>query len=106
MENLKKALLTVIETGEATVEALEDGKISIGEGVSITWKAIGFIKVVQNFSAIKDEYIALTEQQKIELIEWFNEEFDIANEDAEAVVELIFSVIINLGSVFTDVTKK
>jgi len=33
-------------------------------------------------------------------------EFDIVNEDAEAVVELIFSVIINLGSVFTDVTKK
>jgi len=106
MEELKKALLTVIETGEATVDALEDGKISIGEGVAITWKAIGFIKVVQNFSVIKDEYIALTPEQKEELVEWFNEEFDIVNEDAEAVVELIFSVIINLGSVFTDVTKK
>jgi hypothetical protein len=106
MENLKKALLTVIETGEATVDALEDGKISIGEGVAITWKAIGFIKVVQNFSAIKDEYIALNQDEILELTEWFNEEFDIVNEDAEAVVELIFSVIINLGSVFTDVTKK
>jgi hypothetical protein len=106
MENLKEALKTVIETGEATVESLEDGKISIGEGVSITWKAIGFIKVVQNFPVIKEEFTSLTEEQKEDLVLWFNEEFDIVNEDAEAVVELIFTIIINLGSVFTSVSKK
>jgi hypothetical protein len=106
MEELKKALLTVIETGETTIDALEDGKISIGEGVNITWKAIGFIKVIQNFAIIKGEYLALTPEQITELVEWFNEEFEIGNQDAEAIVELIFTILINLGDVFTSVVKK
>jgi len=104
MENLKDALLTVIETGETTVEALADGKISISEGVAITWKAIGFVKVVKNFEAIKEEYLNLDDTQKDELIAWFNNEFDIANDNAEEIVEMVFESLIKLGDIFSTVT--
>ena len=106
MENLKNALLTIIETGETTVEDLEDGKISISEGMAITWKAIGFVKVVKNFKAIKEEYLNLDDAQKEELVQWFNEEFDIADDNAEEIVETVFESLIKLGGIFSTVTVK
>ena len=100
MEKLKKALLTVIETGETSVDALEDGKISLDEGVAITWKAVGFIKIIRNIKVIIAEYKALTVDQKVELSAWFTLEFDIANDAAEKIVEDIFNILLNLNDVF------
>ena len=106
MENLKNALLTVINTAVTTIEALEDGNINVREGISITWSAIGFIKVVKSFPVISNEFLSLSAEQKQELILWFNQEFDIADDNAEQTVEMIFATLLELSNIFTLVTSK
>lgn len=100
MENLKKALSVCVKVAEKSFEAMEDGKVTVSEGVNIGMSALGFIGVVRNFPTIKDEYLNLTAEQKIALSEWFAEEFDIVNDSIEAVVEQVINVLINLGEVF------
>jgi len=105
MENLKKALKTCVNVSEATFEAMEDGKVSVAEGLGIGMKALGFISVVRDFPVIKEEYVNLTATQKVELSEWFAEEFDIANDSTEAIIEQVVTVLINLGEVFELIGK-
>ena len=106
MENLKNALLTVINTAVTTIEALEDGNINVREGISITWSAIGFIKIVKLFPEISNEFLSLSESQKQELTLWFNQEFDIANDNTEQTIEMIFATLLKLSNIFTMVTTK
>ena len=106
MENLKDALATVINIAEKTDDALIDGKISISEGVGIAFSAIGLIKVVKNIKPIVDDYKALTEDQKDELVEWFTFEFDLENDNVESIVELIFTALLNLGNVFDSLNSE
>lgn len=100
MEKLKSALKTVINVAEKTDNALEDGKISIAEGVGIAMSAIGFIKIVKGYKEIAQEYKDLTEDQRAELVEWFTNEFDLQNDNVEGIVETIFTALIGLGEVF------
>lgn len=105
MKNLKKALKTVIETSEVTLESLADGKISIWEGLKISKKAIGFISAVKNFPEIKKEYLGLSDAQKVELVEWFTEEFDIADDKVEEIVEMIFEALLRLSDLFDKIEE-
>lgn len=98
MENLKNAIGVLINIAEKTTDSLQDdGKIDIGEGLSIAYSAVGLIKVSKNFKEIIDEYKNLTAEQKEELTEWFAEEFDIENDNVEEIVERVFSIVLNLG---------
>ena len=106
MENLKNALLTVINTAETTIEALEDGNINVREGISITWSAIGFVKIIKTFPAISNEFLSLSESQKQELTLWFNQEFDIPNDNTEQTIEMIFATLLKLSNIFAMVTTK
>jgi len=100
MENLKDALATVIKIAEKTDEALEDGKVSISEGVGIAFSAIGLIKVVKDIKTISAEYMDLTDDQKTELAEWFKNEFDLRNDNVEEIVEMVFASLLSLGDLF------
>ena len=101
MENLRKALSTLMSITQKTDSALaDDGKISISEGVGIAMSAIGLVKVVKNAKAIKQEYLALTDDDRMDLSAWFAAEFDIVNDNVEQIVEIVFSALMNLGVVF------
>ena len=100
MENLKDALATVINIAEKVDESLEDGKISIGEGVGIAFSAIGLIKVIKDIKPLMTEYTELTDDQKTELAEWFKNEFDLRNDNVEEIVEMVFASLLSLGDIF------
>ena len=100
MENLKDALATVINIAEKVDESLEDGKISIGEGVGISFSAIGLIKVIKDIKPLMTEYTELTDDQKTELAEWFKNEFDLRNDNVEEIVEMVFASLLSLGDIF------
>ena len=101
MENLKKALSTLMGITEKTDSALaDDGKISISEGVGIAMSAIGLVKAVKNAKPIKDEYLSLTDDDRTDLVAWFAAEFDITDDNVEGIVESIFAALIQLGEVF------
>ena len=100
MENLKQALTTLINITEKTDEALIDGKINIAEGVSIAMSAIGLIKLIKNIKPLFIEYKELTDQELSLLSIWFTQEFDMQNENAEQIIEMIFTAILSLGNAF------
>lgn len=100
MEKLKNALKVCSDVAEKSFEALEDGKVSVPEGLGIGMKALGFINVVKDFPEIKEEYTSLTDEQKVELSAWFADEFDIVNDSTEFIIEQVVTVIVNLGEVF------
>ncbi len=103
---LKDALTTVINIAEKTDAALaDDGRIDIGEGVGITFSALGLIKVVKNIKSLMEKYKALTDTGKTELAVWFEKEFDIVNDNVEVIVEKIFEAILKLGDVFDSLKK-
>ncbi len=103
MENLKKALGTIINVAEKSELALQDGKISIAEGVGIAMSSIGFIGIVKNAKDLFNEYTALSEAEKIELYNWFEIEFDLVNDSVENVVESVFKVLLNLNDLWNSV---
>jgi hypothetical protein len=105
MENLKDALATVINIAEKTDEALQDGKVSISEGVGIAFSAIGLIKVIKNIKSLFAEYKELTEDQRTELSEWFAENFDLVDDNLEVIIENIFAVLVQLGDVLDSLKK-
>jgi len=100
MENLKQALTTLILVTEKTDRALIDGKINIVEGVSIAMSAIGLINVVKNIKPLYEEYQFLTAEDLSQLNIWFEQEFDMQNENVEQIIEMIFSALLSLGVTF------
>ena len=105
MEKLKTALSTVMNVTEKTDSALaDDGKISISEGVSIAMSAIGLVKVVKDAKLIKEEFLALSTDERTGLIAWFATEFDLVNDNVEEIVESVFSALVQLGAVFETIS--
>ena len=100
MKNLKQALTTLINVTEKTDKALIDGKINIAEGVSIAMSAIGLIKVIKDIKPLYEEYQLLTAEDLSQLNIWFEQEFDMENENVEQIIEMIFSAILSLGVAF------
>ena len=100
MENLKQALTTLIIVTEKTDRALIDGKINIAEGVSIAMSAIGLINVVKNIKPLFEEYQLLPAEDLSQLNIWFEQEFDMENENVEQIIEMIFSALLSLGVAF------
>lgn len=88
------ALAVVI--GEVDV-ALEDGKINLIEGVKIGIKSTSLIKVVKNIKEAKAELMDLDGAEKAEIKAHFIKVFDLRNDDAEAVVENIVALAIDLS---------
>ncbi len=105
MEQLKKALKSIIKVVEKTDKAYEDKHISFGEWGGIAYSSLGLIRVVKNIGGLVKEYQDLTDKGRAELTEWFIQEFDIRNDKAEEIVEMVFAALMNLGEVF-DLLKK
>jgi len=104
MENLKQALITLINITEKTDKALIDGKINIAEGVSIAMSAIGLINVVKNIKPLFEEYQVLSDEELSNLSIWFAQEFDLENDNVEQVIEMIFTAVLSLGVAFDNLT--
>ncbi len=65
--------------------------------------SIGFIGIVKNAKDLFNEYTALSEEEKVELYDWFELEFDLVNDSIEDVVEGVFSVLLNLNDLWNSV---
>jgi hypothetical protein len=104
MKNLKEALETGLAVGKEVQKALADnGKIDgVDEYLKIGLKATGLVKVVKNAPQIKQEFENLTEEEANGLRTWFEAEFDLQNDKVENIVENVFSVLIGLGGLVSD----
>ena len=100
MTKLKEALSELITLAKLVEQSIDDKKITFAEGARLAvagWKFWGEIK---DFEALKAEFLALEQVDKIELIRYFNEQFDLKHDDLEELIEQIFDAVIQLSSVF------
>lgn len=104
MENLKSALKTIFNTATTVDKALEDKNITPLEWAQIAIKSISFWKVVKNIHSIKEEFQALTDQSRQELIQWIEEEFNLRNDNLEKQIELLLSALVSFSD-FTPAKK-
>lgn len=97
MKETKKALLTIAKIGsKVDASLMDDGKISVTEGIAIGMSALGLIGVFKNIAEIKEELKGFNEVTKVELVEAFKKEFDLTNDEAEAKVESGVEVLLTL----------
>ena len=97
MEQTTKALVTLLETGNAVINSIQDdNKVDFKESMQISIKALGLIGIFKNLSKIKDELKARTPEQVCLLVETFKAKFDLKNDDAEQKVEQGIEVLAQL----------
>lgn len=96
IENVKNDLATLAKIAKVVENALEDGKISVAEGIGISFKAVDLIKVIKNLKTVKEELLDLDTTEAPELAAYFAEVFDLENDKAEEVVEQIVIFAITL----------
>jgi len=98
MENLKTALLWVIDLAEQLTEDLKDGKLQRREAWGLIPKALGLHGVIKSIPHIPAEFKTLRADQvaKNEVVAFIAAELDINNDDAErkilAAIELAFAI--------------
>ena len=97
IETLKQTALTAIKFGQKLEDALADGKLSWGEGLSL---AIGVapdvFKLVPKASLIIAEYKDLSDEERKELAEFIVTELDLESDKVEVLVEKGFALLVAL----------
>jgi hypothetical protein len=98
MEQTTKALVTLLETGNAVINSIQDdNKVDFKESMQISVKALGLIGIFKNLGKIKAELKARTPEQVCLLVETFKAKFDLKNDEAEEKVEQGIEVLAQLA---------
>lgn len=93
IENLKKAIGSIIGLGVAVDQATDESsasgqKITLMEALTIAFKSVpDAITAWHNWAAIKEEYADLADDERSEIVSWVKLEFDIDNDYIEAKIE-------------------
>ena len=101
MENLKQALQVIITTTMSVDKALDDNQIQPLEWAQIAIKSIGFWRVVKNIDPIKEEFRALSNEDRTEIIKWLELEFDLRNDNLEETIEKTFNALLEISTIFS-----
>lgn len=99
IEKTKALLVAVGKLVKETDASLEDGKITAFEYAKIGGRAIAFALALSKWKQIKEEYNDYDHEEKQEIIETFKTEFDIRNDEAEAMIEEIFAGLMHFAKV-------
>lgn len=100
IEVLKDDLVVITKIISKVEGALEDNKFSLGEGLGLAVEAPKLFKVIKTWKSAVEELKDLSETEIVELNAHFVKEFDLVNDDAEALVEKILTVVISVASAF------
>ncbi len=96
IENIKESLQAIIYFAEDVNFIIDDGKASFFETITLLSGTADFLKVVNNWEDLKDEYKSLEKEEREDLIKHFEEELDIDAIKAESIIDDAFQVIITL----------
>jgi len=99
IDELKEAAKAVIVFGTKLEEVLEDGKVTLMEGLSVVIStAPDAFELVRDAKVIREEFLDLDPVEKQELLEYVVEELDLKADGVEAVAEAGFNVLISLDT--------
>jgi len=100
IEVLKNDIVILAKLIKKVDVALDDNKVSFSEAIGLAFELPGLFKVVKSYKDVVEELKDLTPDEVEELNVHFANEFDIANDAAEEVVEQVLSLIVTLASAF------
>lgn len=99
IEKIKEAAIAVIKFGKKLEDALEDGKLSFFEGLSL---AIGSapeaFALAQSAPQLKAEFQDLSDDERVQLVDYVVEELDLNADGVEAVAEAGFELLLSLDN--------
>ncbi|MCK5134887.1 MAG: hypothetical protein KAR19_03805 [Bacteroidales bacterium] len=88
IETLKELAKAVVELGEDIEEKREDGKITVGEGLSIAFGTMpDAYSIARKGRLLKAEYQDLDDNEREELVQYVVDELDLEHDDAEVKIE-------------------
>lgn len=90
MNALHTLILHLIALNQTAIEAFADGKLSLGERLSLASKAAPV--AFTNWRAVVSTYRAMNGQQLAELHAAIAEELDMTNEKAEAITKAVLKI--------------
>lgn len=105
-DNLKQTLHTIINTSMTIDQALEDNRISPLEWAQIAIKSIGFWKVIKEFETIKEEIASLNQEEKTDLINFVQKQFDLRDDKLEETVENLFETFLQVSIVLASLKEQ
>jgi len=88
-KNVYEVVGFVIALGNAFGEALEDGKLSIADAL-VFWEPLSELgEAVNDFNRVGDEYRTMLKSpdELQALVDWTKEEFDVPEDNVEAIIE-------------------
>lgn len=87
IENLKNVAKFGIELGEKTASILEDGKVSALEALGYLPVLLAVPGIIEHKDDIIAEFKDLSKDERDELNEFIQDEFDIADDELELKIE-------------------
>lgn len=104
IETLKKTATAVVKLGLKVEDALEDGKITFFEALSIgIGTAPEAFALAQKGTQLKQEYTDLSDAEREELVTHVVEEFELESDKLEAVIEAGFELLVSLEKLFAKI---
>lgn len=100
IEKTQRAVKTVIGLGMTVTKSLEDGNISTGEWVKIGFDGIKLASALKDFNGIKAEVKDYDPAEVEQIVASVQQEFDISNDAAEAMIEEAFEILFKFVTSF------
>lgn len=99
MENLMKAVSTIIKTAESVDKALQDDKVTAVEGIGIGITVVPWIGIFKNFDKILADMKLWNETSLEQTIQYVRDELQLNSPKTEEVVEQAVEILFRFAFV-------
>ena len=103
IQETKDVVKFVIRLGEAGAKSLEDGKFSVSDLSNFINAAGALPAAIGGIGSVPAELKDMDVDERAELLAYIKEEFDIAEENIEAVVEKALTAVIGLFDLIKEI---
>lgn len=101
IKETKEMLGFILKLANAFGYSLEDGKISIGDITNFIEPILDSAEAIANAEQIPLEICDLDPEERLELLAYAKETFDIPQADLEEIVECAFDILVQLHILIT-----
>jgi aspartate-semialdehyde dehydrogenase len=96
IENLKKAILALINAGTKLEKILEDGKVKWYEAIGFVPELKGLAESFREWEEIKKEYSDLDAAERNDIVLFVADSLKLNNQRTEQIIEASFELIVAL----------
>lgn len=105
IENLKLVVRFAIDLGMEIDKKLEDGKITIWEGLGLIPELKALPNIIAHSEDIRNEFLDLDDSEKTELVGFVKDNFDIENDKVESIIEKSIDMITALSLLIFEIKR-